>query len=91
MFIGAQSNVNETDWVWINGSNLNNPKYPRSDESLCQQMTWPLTYDNGINLRPKDCGSGESYYVCKGTVNSVIFTAHFLTSQPYVKRFADIG
>ena len=31
---------------------------------VCEQMTWPLTYDDGINLRAKDC-SEEAYYVCR--------------------------
>ena len=32
--------------------------------SVCEQMTWPLTYDDGINLRAKDC-SAEAHYVCR--------------------------
>ena len=28
-------------------------------------MTWPLTYDDGINLYTKECGTGKSHFVCK--------------------------
>ena len=38
--------------------------FPPSDIFVCQQMTWPLTYDDGINLRAKDC-SEEAHFVCR--------------------------
>jgi len=28
-------------------------------------MTWPLTYDDGINLRSKECQSGMAHYICR--------------------------
>ena len=42
---------------------INNAIFSTSKESVCQEMTWPLTYDDGINLRPKNCESGISHYV----------------------------
>ena len=37
-------------------------KYPMSDRSVCKQMTWPLTYDDGINLRGKRCDE-EAFFL----------------------------
>ena len=28
-------------------------------------MTWPLTYDDGVNLRAKRCSSGMARYICR--------------------------
>ena len=44
---------------------IDNAMFPTSNKSVCQEMTWPLTYDDGINLRPKACESGMSHYVCE--------------------------
>ena len=44
---------------------INNAIFPTSNKSVCQEMTWPLTYDNGIDLRPTKCESKMSLYVCK--------------------------
>ena len=83
IFIGARSDVNESNWFWNNGKKINDPDFPPSDPSVCQQMTWPLSYEDGINLRPKRCDQGESYYVCdikcKKTINtSVEYILHFV-------------
>ena len=64
MFTGARSDVNQSSWFWNNGTMITDPTYPSSNTSVCQQMTWPLTYDDGINLRAKDCETGKSHFVC---------------------------
>ena len=51
-------------WSWRNGTKINNTLYPLSDPSVCEQMSWPLTYDDGINLRAKPCEE-ESHFVCE--------------------------
>jgi len=51
--------------LWNNGTIIKDPTFQTSDQSDCQQMTWPLTYDDGINLRPKECGSGIAHYICR--------------------------
>ena len=43
---------------------VNDPRYPPSDQSACQQMSLPLTYDDGINLLPKRCDQDEAYFAC---------------------------
>ena len=43
---------------------VNNKDFPPADKAVCQQMTWPLTYTDGINLRPKPCEDKKSYFVC---------------------------
>jgi len=65
VFICARSDVGQSDWFWSNGTIVIDPTFPTSNTSTCQQMTWPLTYDDGINLRPKECGSGTARYMCK--------------------------
>ena len=45
---------------------ITDPTYPSSNTSVCEQMTWPLTYDDGTNLRAKECGTGKSQYICEG-------------------------
>ena len=64
VFIGAKSNVGQTKWFWQNGTMVNDSRYPSSSESACQQMSLPLTYDDGINLLPKGCNQEEAYFVC---------------------------
>ena len=68
VFIGARSHNGQLHWTWNNGTMVaDTSNFPPSDTSVCEQMTWPLTYDDGINLRAKDC-SKDAYYVCQ--VNS---------------------
>ena len=56
--------MKQSDWLWNNGSIINTSDFPQSNSSVCQEMTWPLTYDDGINLHPKQCGT-ESHYICQ--------------------------
>ena len=65
IFIGAKSSIGQSSWFWNNGTIINNPNFPSPSSSVCQVMTWPLTYTDGINLLPKNCQSGKSYYVAK--------------------------
>ena len=64
VFIGARSNVSQDQWYWNNNTEVNNTMFPESNSSLCQQMTWPLTYNDGINLRPKQCNK-KAYFACQ--------------------------
>jgi len=64
MFLGAHSNISQTNWYWENGTMVNNANYPTPDPSICQLMSLPITYDDGINLLPKRCDE-ESYFACE--------------------------
>ena len=64
VFIGARSDVGQSDWFWNNKTIMNNSSYLTADNSVCQQIAWPLTYDDGINMRGKDCDS-EGYFMCQ--------------------------
>jgi len=64
LFFGASSNVGQTNWFWENGSIVNEVNYPTSDQSICEQMSVPLTYDEGINLLPKPCDE-KAYFACE--------------------------
>ena len=64
VFLGARSNVGHENWIWENGTMVNNSRHPLSDQSVCQQMSVPLTYDDGINLLPKRCDQDEAYFAC---------------------------
>ena len=43
---------------------VNNSNFQPSNGTVCQQMTWPFTYTDGINLRPKQCEDETSYFLC---------------------------
>ena len=53
-------------------------------KSNCSAETWPLTYDDGTNLRSKSCENGYSYYICKfqgrRETHKKIKKKYFLTS-----------
>ena len=79
VFIGARSDVNQSEWFWNNDTRITNSVYLTSNTSTCQQMSWPLTYDNGINLHRKFCDE-EAYFVCQSKCKSrfKIKKLHFL-------------
>ena len=64
IFIGARSMVSSSSWSWNNKTMINDSNFQPSKKSACQQMTWPLTFTDGINMRPKQCEPGKSYFVC---------------------------
>ena len=57
--------MGQSNWFWKNGTMITDPTYPQSKTSVCEQMTWPLTYDDGINLKGEFCGKGKAYYICQ--------------------------
>ena len=65
IFSGARSDVNQTNWFWENGTMVVDSNYPTSNSSVCEQMSLPLTYDDGINLLPKRCDDDEAYFACE--------------------------
>ena len=64
VFFGARSNKGQTSWIWENETMVNDPTYPTSNQTVCQQMSLPLTYDDGINLFPKRCNQEKAYFAC---------------------------
>ena len=75
VFIGSRSHYGQSHWTWNNGTMVaDTSNFPSPDSSVCEQMTWPLTYDDGINLRAKDC-SKEAHYVCRvdGNISLLLF------------------
>ena len=42
----------------------NDLKYTPSNQSVCQQISLSLTYDDGNSLLPKRCDQDESYFAC---------------------------
>ena len=71
LFIGARSDGDQADWFWNNETRVTDPTYPMSDTSACQQMSWPLTYNDGINLRRKRC-EDEAYFICQHECELII-------------------
>ena len=57
--------MGQSDWFWDDGTRINGLDYFTTNVSVCQQMSWPLTYDDGINLLDKNCETGISHYICK--------------------------
>ena len=64
LFVGGRSQINENVWKNSDGSKIENKKYPPGDELICQQMTWPLTYNDGVNLRSMKCNQ-KAYFICQ--------------------------
>ena len=64
VFVGGRSQIDENVWKNSDGSKIENKKYPPGDKSICQQMTWPLTYNDGVNLRSMKCNQ-EAYFICQ--------------------------
>ena len=56
--------MGQSDWFWNNRTRINEVTYPTANAYVCQQMTWPLTYKDGINLRGKVCGV-DAYFMCQ--------------------------
>ena len=56
--------MEQSDWFWNNKTMASDMNYPTANASVCQQMTWPLTYRDGINLREKTCDI-EAYFMCQ--------------------------
>ena len=63
IFTGARSNATSLSWFWNNGTMVKDSNFQTPKKETCQQMTWPLTYTNGINLRPKKCKE-KSHFIC---------------------------
>ena len=62
--------MGESHWFWNNGTRINDLTFQEfSNTSACEDMTWPLTYDDGVNLRARKCGSGKSNFVCRYNLN----------------------
>ena len=73
LFLGARSRIGQTNWFWENGTMVNDERYPPSDQSICQQMSVPLTYDDGINLMPKRCDQDEAYFACEVKCKAILY------------------
>jgi len=73
LFLGLYSNSGYTNWFWENGTMVteSNNDYPRSDLSICEQMSVPLTYYDGINLLPKLCDQ-EAYFACEVECKTIL-------------------
>ena len=65
MFVGARSDEDQDKWFWNNGTVVKDTNFTTPNDTVCQEMTWPLTYDDGINLLSKPCESGMSHYICE--------------------------
>ena len=62
--MGGRSALGQSDWLWNNGTIINDTEFGSSITESCQQMSWPLTYDDDINLRGKVCEE-EAYFMCQ--------------------------
>ena len=56
--------MGKSDWFWENETKINASDFSTNSDSGCQQMSWPLTYSDGINLNAKNCQE-ESYALCQ--------------------------
>ena len=63
LFIGASSVRNSRTWIWDNGEMVVDSNFPLSSPELCEYMHMPLTYDDRVNLQPRNCTS-QAYAAC---------------------------
>ena len=84
LFLGAQSRVGQTNWFWENGTKVNDERYPPSEESVCEQMSVPLTYDDGINLMPKRCDQDEAYFACEVECKAILYFQYIAYSYGFI-------
>ena len=63
VFWGNRSNTNS---VCKNGTVRENASSTNCTSNIlsCQQMSLPLTYDDGINLLAKRCNRDKAYFAC---------------------------
>jgi len=65
LFIGARSDKNRINWFWENGTMITNySNFPLSNASLCEEMSFPFSYNDGINLLRKRCTQDKAYFAC---------------------------
>ena len=62
VFTGARFDVGR--WHWNNNKTVKEKAYLPLNQSACQVMTWPLTYEDGINMLSKPCDTGMAHYIC---------------------------
>ncbi|XP_076817985.1 uncharacterized protein LOC143463404 [Clavelina lepadiformis] len=66
VFIGARSDVNETDWFWSNGSLVTDDStFPSANPDICQQIAYHYTDNQAWSEISTICGSSSGYYVCQ--------------------------
>ena len=63
IFLGPRSNTNSFCKNGTLAENANNTNCTFNVPS-CQQISLPLTYDDGINLLPKRCDRDKAYFAC---------------------------
>ena len=69
---------------------VNDSKFQTTNQTICQQMSIPLTYGNGINLLPKRCDQDEAYFACSIS-RKLTFASLKAHSFFNVKSFADLS
>ncbi|CAK8679940.1 unnamed protein product [Clavelina lepadiformis] len=65
VFIGARSDVGESNWFWNDGSLVTDPSFPSSNSSVCQQMAYHYSDNKTWELSPHSCGLTKAYYICQ--------------------------
>ena len=80
VFLGVRSFENSRLWVSSDQNVLLHPSIGFSMEGVCEQMSVPLSYDDGINLRPRKCSNVEAYVACAIRCEYV----HFIDAFFYV-------
>ena len=55
----------QKDYWEYEGEKLENTFLPLAKPNMCQYLTWQFSYNDGINLYPKNCAKGKSRFVCE--------------------------
>ena len=71
IFIGARSDVNQTQWFWSDQRLVTKTSFPAANPSACQQIAMRYFYNDTseqwINTA-QSCSNTKAYYVCETKV-----------------------
>ena len=70
MFIGARSDVSQTQWYWSNQTIATDPRLPPPSSGRCEQAAIKYNYIDENLSRPwvftsQNCTGLQEYYVCE--------------------------
>ena len=75
VYVGARSNVNQTQWFWSDQKNITNTRFPAANPSSCQQIGIRYLYNDTseqwINTA-QSCNTAKAYYVCETIIKCKI-------------------
>ena len=75
VFIGARSNVNQTQWIWSDQRIVTNARFSAANSSSCQQIAMRYFYNDTLEKwinTAQSCNNTKAYYVCETIIECKI-------------------